>query len=105
MSVLVIKLFCIESFCNFDANCTICCRIVKHQTYSLFNQKSNTLLQFLLKNAGYVIKNNTCLFNITALGWHLVQIPFGQGGCSVQPGLILQLTSSSETYFPLKNKS
>ena len=43
----------------------------------------------------------TCLFNVIALGWHLVQIPPGHGGCSVQPGLILQLVSSNTVNFPL----
>ena len=47
----------------------------------------------------------TCLFNVIALGWHLVQIPPGHGGCSVQPGLILQLVSSSTVNFPLLKES
>ena len=47
----------------------------------------------------------TCLFNVIALGWHLVQIPPGHGGCSVQPGLILQLVSSSTVNFPLLEES
>jgi hypothetical protein len=34
--------------------------------------------------------------SVTALGWHLVHIPPGQGGCSVHPGLILQLKFEKE---------
>lgn len=45
--------------------------------------------------------SHTCLFSVIALGWHLVQIPPGHGGCSVHPGLILQLVSSRTVNLPL----
>lgn len=45
--------------------------------------------------------NLTCLFSVIALGWHFVQIPPGHGGCSVHPGLIRQLVSSSTVNLPL----
>ena len=47
----------------------------------------------------------TCLFSVIAPGWHFVQIPPGQGGCSVHPGLILQLVSSSTVNLPLKYRT
>lgn len=37
-----------------------------------------------------------------ALGWHLVQIPSGQGGWPSQPDLILQLIFSKAANFPLQ---
>lgn len=37
-----------------------------------------------------------------ALGWHLVQIPSGQGGWPSQPDLILQLMFSKAANFPLQ---
>lgn len=37
-----------------------------------------------------------------ALGWHLVQIPFGHGRCPSHPDLILQLMFSRATNFPLR---
>jgi len=43
----------------------------------------------------------TCLARVMALGWHLVQMPAGQGGWPGQPGLILQLRSSREANLPL----
>lgn len=43
----------------------------------------------------------TCLLSVMALGWHLVQIPSGHGGCPSQPDLILQLMFSRATNFPL----
>lgn len=43
----------------------------------------------------------TCLLRVMALGWHLVQIPSGQGGCPSHPDLILQLMFSRATNFPL----
>lgn len=56
------------------------------------------------------INNNTtgsltCLFSVMALGWHLVQIPFGHGRCPSQPDLILQLMFSRATNFPLREKT
>lgn len=44
----------------------------------------------------------TCLSSVIALGWHLVQMPAGQGACSVQPGFILQFGFSRSANFPLK---
>lgn len=44
----------------------------------------------------------TCLFRVTALGWHLVQIPPGQGAWPRHPGLILQLVSSNTANLPLE---
>lgn len=43
----------------------------------------------------------TCRLRVMALGWHLVQIPSGQGGCPSHPDLILQLMFSRATNFPL----
>lgn len=45
---------------------------------------------------------HTCLFSVIALGWHLVQIPSGQGGWPSQPDLILQLMFSRAANFPLQ---
>ena len=36
-------------------------------------------------------------------GWHLLQMPLGHAGCSLQPGLILQFIFSKLIYFPLIN--
>lgn len=47
----------------------------------------------------------TCLFSVMALGWHLVQIPFGHGRCPSHPDLILQLMFSRATNFPLRKKT
>lgn len=46
----------------------------------------------------------TCLLSVMALGWHLVQMPSGQGGCPSHPDLILQLMFSRATNFPLIRK-
>jgi len=43
----------------------------------------------------------TCRWSMTALGWHLVQMPPGHGGCSRQPGFILQLMFSRTANLPL----
>lgn len=45
---------------------------------------------------------HTCLFNVMALGWHLVQMPSGQGGWPSQPDFILQLMFSRAANFPLQ---
>ena len=47
-------------------------------------------------------RERTCLFSVMALGWHLVQIPSGQGGWPSQPDLILQLMFSRAANFPLR---
>ena len=44
----------------------------------------------------------TWRFKVTALGWHLVQIPSGQGRWDVQPGLIRQEISFNAANFPLQ---
>lgn len=46
----------------------------------------------------------TCLLSVMALGWHLVQMPSGHGGCPSQPDLILQLMFSRATNFPLNRE-
>lgn len=47
-------------------------------------------------------RSHTCLLSVMALGWHLVQIPSGQGGWPSQPDLILQLMFSKAANFPLQ---
>lgn len=44
----------------------------------------------------------TCRLRVMALGWHLVQMPLGQGRCPSHPDLILQLMFSRATNLPLR---
>lgn len=48
-------------------------------------------------------KRNTLTWrlNVTAFGWHFVQMPRGHGRCSLQPDFSLQLMFSSTANFPL----
>lgn len=48
---------------------------------------------------------HTCLLSVMALGWHLVQMPSGQGGWPSQPDLTLQLMFSRAANFPLRRKT
>lgn len=60
-----------------------------------------TCVQQSVRESGHSL-SHTCLFSVMALGWHLVQIPSGQGGWPSQPALILQLMFSNAANFPLK---
>jgi len=67
----------------------------------------NSLSWYLQKPIAYPTysERHTCRFRVTAFGWHLVHMPAGQGACSVQFGLILQLRFSRLTNFPLQTLS
>lgn len=59
-----------------------------------------------LEKLAFIMANThlTCLLSVIALGWHLVQIPSGHGGCPSHPDLILQLMFSRATNFPLNKR-
>lgn len=74
---------------------------LKHQR--ICHQESVYLL--VIKRSLRDTGSLTCLLSVMALGWHLVQMPFGHGRCPSHPDLILQLMFSRATNFPLREET